>query len=414
MALADFSRINTNVGALQALSALNNINQRLSVHQLRLATGKRINAPSDNSAGYTIATKLGVRAAGLGQALDNIGSAKNLIAVGEGHLTNINDILAQMKVKASEAANDTLGSDERNAILSDLQQFNAQINQEYTSASWNGQSLLTGGATFRFQIGAGTTENISDFNVAKQVWSGGATGFNSAGLNVIASSTSVDTVGNTSAITTDYSSVTFGTGATRLGSLDELASGYYTLEVSTASAGAATVAMTVTLRDTNGTAVRLSALGGGSSTSTSLSTNVGVTGGSAGVINLGMGISLNLKGISTTGSEDAIYRFNYTQGGNTVGSQAQAEDFMQQIDDAIDNVSSALRYTGAIVNRLSYQENSLTVAKNNTLAAQSRIMDADMAYEQLEATKLQILQQTATAMLSQANSMPQGVLSLFR
>ena len=62
-----FTRINTNVGALQALNALNSINQKLSVHQLRLATGKRINSPSDNSAGYTIATKLGVRAAGLGE-----------------------------------------------------------------------------------------------------------------------------------------------------------------------------------------------------------------------------------------------------------------------------------------------------------------------------------------------------------
>ncbi|MCK5117989.1 MAG: flagellin, partial [Candidatus Latescibacteria bacterium] len=104
----------------------------------------------------------------------------------------------------------------------------------------------------------------------------------------------------------------------------------------------------------------------------------------------------------------------YTEGGNTVGDQSQAQAFMQQVDDALDKVSAAMRYTGAIVNRMTYQETSLTVAKTNTLAAQSRIMDADMAYEQLEASKLQILQQTATAMLAQANSMPQNILTLFR
>ena len=409
------SRINTNLAALQAMNALNNVNRELGMRQLRLATGKQINAPSDNSAGYTIATKLGVRSAGLGQALDNIGSAKNLIAVAEGHLININDILAQMKVKSTEAANDTLGTAERAAILEDLQRFNDQIDQEYAQAQWNNVTLLQGSSDFKFQIGAGTTENINDFNVAKQVWTGGATGFNSAGLNVVASSTGVD-VASTSTLTSDYASITVGTGASLLGSLSELSSGYYTLEIATASAGANTVTATLTLRDANGDAVRLSANGAGSTTNTSLSTTFDASGGSMGAsVDLGLGITVQLgTGISTTGSEGAIYSLNYTQGGNTVGDQDQAETFMQQIDDSIDNVSAALRYTGALVNRLTYQETSLTVARTNTLSARSRIMDADMAYEQLEATKLQILQQTATAMLAQANVMPQNILTLFR
>jgi len=72
-----------------------------------------------------------------------------------------------------------------------------------------------------------------------------------------------------------------------------------------------------------------------------------------------------------------------------------------------------LGYIGAMQNRLDYQETSLTVAKTNTEAARSRIMDADMAYEQLEATKLQILQQTAVAMLGQANMAPLAILGLF-
>ncbi len=408
----DFSRINTNLAALQALDALNSINQKLGAHQLRLATGKQINQPSDNSAGYTIATKLGVRASGLGQALDNIGSAKNLISVAEGHLTNINDILASMKVKATEAANDTLGSDERLAILEDLQRFNDQIDQEYTQAEWNSVKLLQSTTDFSFQIGAGTTENISGFNIAKQVWTSGGTGFNAAGLNVVASSTSVDTL-TTSTLSTDYASAAMATGATPLGNLTELASGYYTLEIATASAGVNTVTATITLRDTEGDAVRLSASGSGSTTDTSLSTTFDATAGLTN-LNLGVGFDLTLTGSAAATGESAIYGVTYTEGGNTVGDQNQAQAFMQQIDDAISSVSSAMRYTGAIVNRMTYQETSLTVAKTNTLAAHSRIMDADMAYEQLEASKLQILQQTATAMLAQANTMPQNILTLFR
>ena len=76
-------------------------------------------------------------------------------------------------------------------------------------------------------------------------------------------------------------------------------------------------------------------------------------------------------------------------------------------------MSRGLSYIGAVQNRLAIEEESVAVAQANTVAAQARIIDADMAAEQLEATKWQILQQTATTMLAQANTIPQGILSLF-
>src|SRR3972149_6945257 len=126
------SRINTNINALNALRSLNDINSKLSVSQLRLATGKRINNAADDAAGYTIAKKFNARAEGLGQALSNIGSAKNLVAVAEGHLNNIVDILTQMKTKATQAADDSLGTEERNAIKQELQELATQIDLENT------------------------------------------------------------------------------------------------------------------------------------------------------------------------------------------------------------------------------------------------------------------------------------------
>lgn len=90
------------------------------------------------------------------------------------------------------------------------------------------------------------------------------------------------------------------------------------------------------------------------------------------------------------------------------GSVAQA------IDDALDIVKAGISQTGSFTARLTFKEEALTVQYTNTEAAYNRIMNADMASEQVEASKYTILQQTATAMLAQANSAPQFVLSLFQ
>ena len=257
---------------------------------------------------------LAQRAEGLGQALSNIGSAKNLVTVAEGHLNNIVDILTQMKTKATQAADDSLGTAERTAIKAELASLSNQINLEVQQATWNSKSIFNGtassGATagnvlFKFQIGAGnsSTNDLLQFNLLKTgnvSLEGGNTGFKSSQMRLDSS----------------------GSGATRLS--------------------------------------------------------------------------------------------GNTLAGSLLGSSASAHKLMGRIDDAIADVSEALSYIGSVVNRLTYQEASLTVARTNTEAARSRIEDADMAFEQLQSTKFQILQQTASAMLAQANSGPQSILSLFR
>ena len=296
--MADFTRIATNIAALQSLNSLQNINNKLGVAQLRLSTGKRINSAADDAAGLTIATKFDFKAKGLGQVLANIADAKSLISVAEGHLNNINDILTKMKTKATQAANDTLGVDERAAIFDEIKQLNTQIDNEVRQAQWAGAPLLVGsGCTFgctqtasqafNFQVGVGTgTADKMSFQIADTVLAA-ASCFNSANLNVLATAA-------------DFA------------------------------------------------------------------------------------------------------------------SQAGANGFMTKVDSASLKVSEGLSYIGAIVNRLDYQEASLSVAKVNTEASWNRIMNADMAYEQLEATKYQILQQTAVTMLAQANMGPQAILGLFR
>ena len=105
---------------------------------------------------------------------------------------------------------------------------------------------------------------------------------------------------------------------------------------------------------------------------------------------------------------------------NRVGITLQALNFatlsmdVSQIDTTISSVSTARSDLGAVQNRLDHAIANLGVTQENMSAAESRIRDVDIAQEMVNFTKLQILQQSGTSMLAQANQLPQSVLSLIR
>jgi flagellin len=127
-----------------------------------------------------------------------------------------------------------------------------------------------------------------------------------------------------------------------------------------------------------------------------------------------------------TDADGGVTTFSLGQGFGISGSGSAGLDLgsidvtsdvdtaLTNISNAIDTVKSGISDVGAFTARLTFKEEALTVAHANTEAAYNRIMNANMAEEQVEASKLMILQQTATAMLAQANVAPQFVLSLFR
>jgi len=84
------------------------------------------------------------------------------------------------------------------------------------------------------------------------------------------------------------------------------------------------------------------------------------------------------------------------------------------VDSAIDEVATQRATYGAQVNRLNHNLNNLSALHENLSAANSRILDTDYANETAQLTKTQILQQAATAMLSQANAQPNVVLALLK
>ena len=100
--------------------------------------------------------------------------------------------------------------------------------------------------------------------------------------------------------------------------------------------------------------------------------------------------------------------------GTAAGSITSANVSGLTVDAGLVTVNTAVGTIGSALNRLSAKEANLNTAITNTEAAKSRIFDADIAKEQIKAAKLQILQQTSTSMLAQANQSPQVFLSLFR
>ena len=93
-------------------------------------------------------------------------------------------------------------------------------------------------------------------------------------------------------------------------------------------------------------------------------------------------------------------------------SASAAAQYINVIDAAINEISNKKSTIGATMNRLSTAESSLTTTIENNTAAKSSIMDADIAEESANYTKAQILQQTSSALLVQANSLPQIAISL--
>jgi flagellin len=91
-----------------------------------------------------------------------------------------------------------------------------------------------------------------------------------------------------------------------------------------------------------------------------------------------------------------------------------AQAAIASIDSAISTLTTNRAQMGAVQNRLEQVIARLGVTTENLSAAESRIRDADMALEMVSFTKAQILQQSGTAMLAQANQSPQSVLSLLR
>jgi flagellin len=123
---------------------------------------------------------------------------------------------------------------------------------------------------------------------------------------------------------------------------------------------------------------------------------------------------MNITGGASIQSNDSTQVISIGSIATTGFSGLGSATSLASIETAIENVATQRAKLGAVQNRLEYTSNNLGTTVENLTAAESRIRDTDMASEMVALTKNQILLQSSQAMLAQANSAPQGVLSLLR
>ncbi|NGP90274.1 flagellin [Fodinibius halophilus] len=166
----DLNRVNTNIQSLDSQLSLNRINKQMSENQLKMSTGKRINRAEDDSAGFSIATKLRSRVSGLNQAMQNVGDAKSVLDIAESSYGSIIDSLVEMKELTTQAANDTLGDDERGFIGDQIREIGIDIDnivdqtvyQDYELLKGNEETSTVGGnLTLDFQVGERESDTIT-------------------------------------------------------------------------------------------------------------------------------------------------------------------------------------------------------------------------------------------------------------
>ena len=144
------------------------------------------------------------------------------------------------------------------------------------------------------------------------------------------------------------------------------------------------------------------------------SSSFGASGGASSVLHIGSGSSSTTDRLSITVNAMTLGALGLSQTTTSVSTSAGALSSLSLIDTAIKSVNTMRSDMGAYVNRLEFAISNLGNQIYNTQDAESRIRDVDFAKETTEFTRAQILTQSATSMLAQANQVPQGVLSLLR
>ncbi len=171
------ARIRTNTPAENAYIALDASSKNISLRQLRLSTGKKINNAADDVAGYITSRALQARNGTMKAALKTVSDALNVTSILQDALDNINGLVTLIKESASSAASGALGTDEKVALAKAAYRMAQQIQTVVDSTVFGGRQLLDSTFYGDFIIGSNANHNLltitidmtssnTDFNVA--------------------------------------------------------------------------------------------------------------------------------------------------------------------------------------------------------------------------------------------------------
>ena len=366
--------VNTNVGSLNAQRSLAASGAELKTAMERLSSGKKINSASDDAAGFAIAERMTAQIRGLNMATKNANDGLSMLAVIENATNDVTDMLHRMRELAVQAVNDTNSLEDRQFLQKEVAGLINEIDRVATQTRYNNQLVLDGSFQNKnIQVGTESGQSVS-FSV---------TGIKSEALQA----EEIVFIGNKVGANTDGTSgddgnalpYLFGDDATNF---NQNVDNGDTIVID---------GNRYTVSNKN-----YSALGGGDGTLALASFKLeGVTQNEAGAMSNAIGL------VKTTRVSE-------------INLEIKPNEALATISGAIEQVAGQRATYGALQNRLEYTVSNLMNVAEFTTSARSRIEDADFAAESARLAKAQVLQQTGTAMLAQANSSSQLVMSLIR
>ncbi len=410
--------IATNTAANSALRYLNLNSEAQSSSLSKLASGSRITKASDDAAGLAIGTRIQSDVTVLSQAATNASQATAILQTADGGLSRISDILQRMKSLATQSDSGSVTDNERTYIDAEYQELLEEIDGIATSTRYNGVSLLDGSGQYASQTANATVSSNwmtdTQYTDITTVADGDAfTILLTNGLDVADPDYAFTTVDYT--INEDYD----GTAGV---SLEDIAASINAGD--TATPTAANVTATIETDDDGRQRLVLTSNVEGQTIS-DMTDGTGTTLQSLGMIDsAGDIVGGNKSGVDfmvgTTSTDtinvslDDVDASALGLAGTSVSTQDNSEAALTALDAAIDAVIQARAEVGATMSRFEFRSETIDTTSENLQSAESAIMDADVAAEKSELSSADVKTQAAIAALSQANQMPQNLLSLLK
>ncbi|WP_315128955.1 flagellin [Comamonas antarctica] len=388
--------INTNVASINAQRNLGLSGSSLSTSMQRLSSGLRVNSAKDDAAGLAISERMAAQTKGLTVAARNANDGISLAQTAEGALGKVGDMLQRVRELAVQSSNATNSISDREAMQAEVTQLVSEIDRVAKTTEFNGKKLLDGSFSgAMFQVGANAGDNITVGAITKAT---------AVGMGELTYSSS-DKSTKVTDFATEVKGLTMAVGSGTPVALGDLAAASSVEE----RTGQVIAAINAKTADTGVTAFA------NDNGTYSLYSEADKAGDAVGSVTFAgtSGASLATVGFGTT-AVSLTERTGDNLTSVSVSTQAGAWKALQQVDNAIDQVNSARGDLGALQTRFEKTVENIDIQNENISAAKGRITDADFAVETANLSKAQILQQAGTAMVAQANQLPQGVLSLLR
>lgn len=399
-------RINTNLNAMTALNSATKNTALAGSSMEKLSSGLKINKAADNATGLAISEKMRSQIRGLDQASQNTQDGISVVQTAEGAIEEVGNIVQRMRELAVQGANETNTGSDRAKISEELTQLHEEIDRIAESTQFNGKDLLNGTNTVRVENGfnvTGETGKISKVEIQD--------GFDFDDLTV-----------NEIKIKTTAKN---GAGTPAKVELDGI-TGYGIAANGLDDTGKIAKDSVITISDSNGKSIKLTVSADIDQNSTANGLKIATKAATTENIS-GKEISLQV-GANTADSQTLKVKIENVStkslglDGDTITKMAKegtkgttaANTMIKSLDKALERVNTSRANLGAMQNRLETTASNLTTSNENLTAAESRIRDVDVAEEMMNLSKLNLINQAAQAMMSQAKSQPEGVMQLLR